>query len=196
MIIVAGFFRTGTSIMTRCLGAEVSTTGKLMEYAPFRICNAYILKKNGCLLTPKGLTYYNKPSRLRNYSNSDFFKAFWEQVEIEKPIAIKDPQIQLTIEIWKEFPLFADGKFLVPTRDRENCLQSFMKKKGIIRITSEKILDEYTDNFMHHITDLNCCFYEFEKFIQKDKKTIERIEDFIEEKLNLDYINLNLWHFT
>ncbi len=191
MIIVAGFFRTGTTIMTRCLGVPLS--GRLREYPPFRDANTYILQKNGCLITPKGDTYYRKPKQL--FCNSAPLENFWREVKRENPIAIKDPQIQLTIEIWKRFPLFAKGKFLVPIRDRENCLQSFMKRKGIIRIASEEVLDEYTDNFMYHASDLNCCFYEFEKFIQKDKDTIEQIEDFIEGKLNLDYIDLKKWHF-
>ena len=193
MIFVAGFFRTGTSIMTRCLGAPV--LGRLMEYPPFRDVNTYILQKNGCLSIGKNKTYYKRPKRLHRYYYAWEHEQFWRAVEREKPVAIKDPQIQLTVDIWKKFSLFSDGKYLISIRNREDCLNSFMERKKINRKISEQILDEYTENFMYHDSDLNCCFYEFEKFIQKDKETIEQIEDFIEGRLNLDYIDLKKWHF-
>jgi len=209
MIIVAGWARTGTSIMFRCLqesgfygGEQKHLTGLpyKTEHNMFRVCNFLIMYYSGFQsisvkkykqqqLVDDFFVDTPKEKKILPYPVRQKMQQFLQRIESDGVNILKDPQSAFAMKEWLKFDeMFANAKYIWCRRNPLEAAKSFVRLKipripqyrGVL--TTRKAMKTYAlhDNIWEEtLHNLSYIQVDLEQLIMDTKTTAERISEFI-----------------
>ena len=209
MIIVAGWARTGTSIMFRCLqesgfygGEQRHLTGLpyKTEHNMYRVCNFLIMyylgfqsisAKQYKKQTLVDDLFVDKPEEEKSLPHGVRRKMqqFLQLIESDGVNILKDPQSAFAMKEWLKFDeKFAHAKYIWCRRDPLEAAKSFVRLKipripqyrGVL--TTKKAMKTYAlhDKIWEEtLHDLSHIQVDLEQLIMETETTAERISEFI-----------------
>lgn len=217
MIVVAGFSRTGTSVIFECLkrsgfypGEEKDLFGHkyLSQYLPFQELNRALI--NIIVTNRRYLSHADILNAVVAHKKEKIEKTLEQAVKNvlnkivdEKIEIIKDPYLGLIVNVWYTCsPLFREAKYIWLKRDAMEIAKSLVRMqkfhgmpiilKAFKFTVSEayKLCQLHTNGWEMMMPYLNHIEVQFEDLFKDVEKVKDRISEFIGRPFNTDLISL------
>ena len=200
MVVVAGFMRTGTSLLMQCLrengfyiGEPEEINGKKSrcELAMFAKSNLELFKLNKH--QHKTDFWYNNRCDVLD-SNKNIGEHFIKFLDDRKINALKG--YGLTMDYWLTFDSFRNAKFIRTKRCVDNIVESIISKD--ICKTKKEALVRYKNytKFLDLVLDYKHIVVEFENMFTAQDVEEKRIAKFLGiDTFSTNCVDSNLWHF-